>query len=219
MRPRAPRRKPHERRKLILDGAERVFARSGYAGADTAALARAGGVSAPALYRYFPTKKDLFLETLRTSGERLTAIWRRIIAEADNPLEAIERITAAYGEHAGSRPNVMRLWFHSLSDSDAPEVREVLRQTMAGLADLLRAAFEQARRAGMIDRDVDTRVAAWDVMAIGFTYEISRLVGMERDLDRDLFRAWMRHQLRSIGARGTGGRRRVTGKVAGVGGR
>ena len=43
------------------------------------------GVSAPALYRYFPTKKDLFLEILKLSGERLAEIWTRIIDDGPIP--------------------------------------------------------------------------------------------------------------------------------------
>lgn len=209
MRSRATRRPPHERRKLILDGAERVFALTGYAGADTTALARAGGVSAPALYRYFPTKKDLFLETLKVSGERLAEIWTRIIDESADPLAAMERISLAYSEHSGSRPSVMRIWFQALSDTDAPEVREVLRSSIANLASILEGNLQEAQRLGLIDGDVDPRVAAWDFMAIGFTFEISRLVGMGADLDQGLFRDWIRHHFKTIGARrgGKAGRR------------
>ena len=200
MRTRATRRPPHERRKLILDGAERVFAASGYAGADTTALARAGGVSAPALYRYFPTKKDLFLETLKVSGERLAEIWRRILEESADPVEAMERISLAYSEHSGSRPSVMRIWFQALSDTDAPEVREVLRHSIAKLAGLLDGNLREAQRLGLVDGDIDPRVAAWDFMAIGFTFEISRLVGMGAELDQGLFRDWIRHHFKTIGA-------------------
>jgi AcrR family transcriptional regulator len=195
---------------MILDGAERVFAAEGYGGADTTALARAGGVSAPALYRYFPTKKDLFLETLKVSGERLAEIWTRIIDESADPVEAMERISLAYNEHSGSRPSVMRIWFQALSDTDAPEVRKVLQKNMTNLAGLLEGNLQQAQRMGLIDSDVDPRVAAWDFMAIGFTFEISRLVGMGGDLDQDLFRDWIRHHFKTIGARRAGKTRRST---------
>jgi AcrR family transcriptional regulator len=188
-----------------------VFAASGYAGADTTALARAGGVSAPALYRYFPTKKDLFLETLKVSGERLAEIWTRIIAEAADPIEAMERISLAYSEHSGSRPSVMRIWFQALSDVDAPEVREVLRESIARLAGLLEGNLREAQRLELIDGDVDPRVAAWDFMAIGFTFEISRLVGMSAELDQGLFRDWIRHHFKTIGVRRGGKSRRKAG--------
>ena len=201
MRTRATRRPPDERRKLILDGAEGVFAAAGYAGADTTALARAGGVSAPALYRYFPTKKDLFLEILKLSGDRLAEIWTRIIDESADPLEAMQRISLAYSEHSGSRPSVMRIWFQALSDTDAPEVRDALRNSMTTLAGLLEGNLREAQTAGLIDGDVDPKVAAWDFMAIGFTFEISRLVGMGAQLDQGLFRDWIRHHFKTIGAR------------------
>jgi AcrR family transcriptional regulator len=158
-------------------------------------------VSAPALYRYFPTKKDLFLETLKVSGERLAEIWTRIIDESADPLEAMDRISRGYGEHSGSRPSMMRLWFQALSDTDAPEVRDVLRRNVMNLTSVLEGNLQQAQRMGLIDSDIDPRVAAWDFMAIGFTFEISRLVGMGADLDQGLFRDWIRHHFKTIGAR------------------
>ncbi len=44
----------------ILDAAVELFARGGYASAGMAAIAKAAGVSAGNLYRYFANKEDLF---------------------------------------------------------------------------------------------------------------------------------------------------------------
>ena len=203
MKTRAARRPPHERRKLILEGAERVFAAAGYGGADTTALARAGGVSAPALYRYFPTKKDLYIATLQTAARRLVEIWRRIVDEAADPLEAMTTIAGGYYEHGGSQPSVMRLWFQALSDTDAPEVRAALRENFTALAGLLEECLREAKVRRLIDTDVDPRMAAWDFMSIGFTFELSRLIGMGDKLDRRSFDAWRRHYFTSIGVRRT----------------
>lgn len=52
---------PHARRRELYTRAAPVFRRYGYRGATLKALARACGLSIPALYRYFPSKKAFAL--------------------------------------------------------------------------------------------------------------------------------------------------------------
>src|SRR2546430_155159 len=49
------------RREEILEAAARLFAEHGYADADLQVLADTLGVGKGTLYRYFPSKQDLFL--------------------------------------------------------------------------------------------------------------------------------------------------------------
>ena len=48
------------RRNEILDAAQRVFARNGYRGSSVAQIIKESGLSAGAIYSYFPSKEDLF---------------------------------------------------------------------------------------------------------------------------------------------------------------
>lgn len=57
----SPRMSAEDRREQVIKEAITVFARYGYEGATTAAVAQRVGVSQPYLFRLFPTKKDLFL--------------------------------------------------------------------------------------------------------------------------------------------------------------
>jgi AcrR family transcriptional regulator len=50
------------RREQILEGAQRCFARHGYAGATVARLEEEIGLSRGAIFNYFPSKQDLFVE-------------------------------------------------------------------------------------------------------------------------------------------------------------
>ncbi len=52
------------RRAQILDAAAQVFARHGFRGATTRAIAQAAGVAEGTLFRYFPTKRHLLLALL-----------------------------------------------------------------------------------------------------------------------------------------------------------
>lgn len=64
-----------ERREQILEGARRCFAEHGYEGATVAKLERTIGLSRGAIFNYFPSKDDLFLELARRDNERLIRLW------------------------------------------------------------------------------------------------------------------------------------------------
>ncbi|MCU0800662.1 MAG: TetR/AcrR family transcriptional regulator [Rhodobacteraceae bacterium] len=56
----------------VLDGARKVFMRDGFEGASVDDIAREAGVSKATLYSYFPDKRLLFMEILRTECRRQT---------------------------------------------------------------------------------------------------------------------------------------------------
>ena len=57
----------------ILAAARIVFARHGYGAATVDEIADAAGVAKGTVYLYFPSKRDLFLATLREGVEALHA--------------------------------------------------------------------------------------------------------------------------------------------------
>ncbi len=70
----APRRQTAvERRHAVLTAAVTEFARAGFAGTSTEAIAARAGISQPYLFRLFGTKKDLFIATYARVGERIVA--------------------------------------------------------------------------------------------------------------------------------------------------
>ena len=60
-----------ERRTSVLAAAVTEFARSGYAGTSTEAIAQRAGISQPYLFRLFGTKKDLFIATYDLVSDRI----------------------------------------------------------------------------------------------------------------------------------------------------
>ena len=62
-----------ERKKVILDAAQRTFVEFGYHGALMDTIAERAEVTKPILYRHFPSKLDLLLAILDRAGEELRA--------------------------------------------------------------------------------------------------------------------------------------------------
>ena len=198
IRKRASKQAAQERRRLILESAQAVFAASNYARVGTADLARAAGVSEPALYRYFPSKRELYLSSLRAAGQRLLGIWKRAFDGAADPLDFIWTTGMGYYDHVLSRSPVMRLWFQALSEADDPMVRTTLAENFAAAVDLLEENLDKGKTLGLIRRDIDSRVAAWHFMAIGLTFDLVHLLGLHEELDRRKVEDWGRLYLQSV---------------------
>ena len=64
-----------ERREQILEGARRAFAEYGYEGATVARLETATGLSRGAIFNYFPSKEDLFIELAVRDSAEMSEIW------------------------------------------------------------------------------------------------------------------------------------------------
>ncbi len=86
------------RQEEILDAATELFAKHGYSGTDTQVLADKLQVGKGTLYRYFPTKQELFLAAV-------DRVMRRLRAQVETAIEGIEepldRITQAIRAHLG----------------------------------------------------------------------------------------------------------------------
>src|SRR6266571_502765 len=74
------------RQEEILEAAARLFAEHGYADTDTQLLADELGVGKGTLYRYFPSKQDLFLAAVDRVMHRMTDQIETTIRDIADPL-------------------------------------------------------------------------------------------------------------------------------------
>jgi AcrR family transcriptional regulator len=84
-----------ERRDAVLAAAVTEFAKSGYAGTSTDAIAKRAGISQPYLFRLFGTKKDLFIATLNLVDDRIVRELTNAIKGLDSE-EAMHAMGMAY---------------------------------------------------------------------------------------------------------------------------
>ena len=64
-----------ERREQILEGARRCFAEHGYEGATVVRLEREIGLSRGAIFNYFASKEELFIELAVRDNARMSEVW------------------------------------------------------------------------------------------------------------------------------------------------
>ncbi|MGD9960357.1 TetR/AcrR family transcriptional regulator [Nocardioides sp.] len=143
-----------DRRELVLAAAMRAFARSGYAGTSTDAVAREAGVSQPYVVRIFGTKLDLFLEVFTMATDRIGEAFEQVLAEGpfDPESEADwERMGMAYTGLLADR-DFLLVMMHGFSAAGVPEIGARAR---VGMADI----FEILKRTGAGDEEVRDFVA------------------------------------------------------------
>lgn len=97
------------RRAEILDTATAVFAENGFAAADVQEIANKTGVGKGTVYRYFPSKEELFLAAVDHGMRNLKLAVDAAAASAKQPLDRIAEGVLAYLTFFDERPEIVEL--------------------------------------------------------------------------------------------------------------
>jgi len=201
---RAPRRPADERREAILQAACRVFASASYRSAGTVDIAREAGVGEPTLYRYFSDKKALYLGVLQRCRDHVLTEWSRAGDGHTNPLQALDAMGAWYFENARRDPDPLRVRVRAQADSQEDDTQELLREGYQRTAQFVRDLLARAKEQGLVDDEVNVDAAAWLFMAVGQAIDLVTLLGMEKQLDDDVFLGIQQLFARALGPRVVG---------------
>jgi TetR/AcrR family transcriptional regulator, fatty acid metabolism regulator protein len=147
-----------DRRRLLLEAAVRVFARSGYHGSRVGDIAEEAGVAHGLLYHYFNSKEEVLRTIFRENWGLLLERFRAVEAsdeQADEKLEGIAKI-------------LLRTWRND-PDLVTVMVREVartrhLQEEMEGVREafaIVERIVRQGQREGRFRADLDPRLASW----------------------------------------------------------
>jgi AcrR family transcriptional regulator len=145
----APRRPPQQRRsaetvEVLLQAAERVLARDGFARATTNRIAEEAGVSIGTLYHYYPTLEAL-IEALvhRMWREELAIIEARAPSLATlSVAEGVATLVAALAARVHERRALYQRWY-----AEAPHLGDLATGlALSDRATSLTLAFLEARR-------------------------------------------------------------------------
>lgn len=174
-----------ERRAQILRCATTVFARSNYRVAGMAEIAKEAGISEPTVYKHFVSKKQLFLTILDRVGDSTLRHWQGLAADRPDPRTLLRRIGLSQYDIVLARPDTLKLQFQALSEVEDPEIRETLRRHFAAYAEFLAAIIRQGKADGLFAQDLDIMVAVWQLISIGFTLNLTSLLGFDKELGRE----------------------------------
>ncbi|WP_273379352.1 TetR/AcrR family transcriptional regulator [Symbiobacterium thermophilum] len=155
-----PKNPPPDRRAEILDAALRLFAEKGYAAATNAEIARAAGVTAAALYYYFPSKEELFRAAVRQHIGRFVPTIKELTeqgpADSGSP-ESFRSILRSALAFFTEEKIQMVLRIVLAEGPRRPEIRQIWIDQISGIFELLAPFMMNAIASGRI-RPVDPRL-------------------------------------------------------------
>ena len=147
-----------KRRQRILEAAAELFARNTYQAVQIDDVAHLAGTGKATVYRYFPSKQELYLEGFdQALGVLEDAVASAAIASVPPPERLEAMLRTLFKTFAEQLPSLQVL---GGDDSHLAERgRQVFRRRAARIADRLRAVMDEGIATGRF-RSVDTEVFA-----------------------------------------------------------
>jgi AcrR family transcriptional regulator len=177
VRPRAGRWTQANRQAQIAEITLELIGRYGVKGTTMERIARAAGISTPALYNHFAGKDQI----LEAAQEVLLARSLQWLHSSDNP-NMLERLRELVGSMHQSRvaadPTwlVLPLFNFSVSTATADPAHQIgkgLEKVLERFVDIIEAGKDQ----GTIRKSADSKMVAWSLIGLGWTADFSAIQG------------------------------------------
>jgi AcrR family transcriptional regulator len=97
-------------RRAILDAAEKVFGRRGFADAKISEIAKETGLAVGTLYNYFSSKETIFTALLEDRGETMAAEIERLAKAPGDPIVRIWNLVRAKCEFLESHVDMLEIF-------------------------------------------------------------------------------------------------------------
>ncbi|MEO3750432.1 TetR/AcrR family transcriptional regulator [Streptomyces sp. B6B3] len=179
------------RRRQILEGAARCFARDGFHATSMQDVLRETGLSAGAVYRYFPSKETMIADLAREVLDAVHGALDQASRLPDPPppdeilVDALTRVGGML-EHPASL--VIQVWAETLRN---PELDALLRGFLTEVLAAWTRVVEVYQARGEVDPDVPAEHVARTLIACCQGFLVQRALGYG-----DV--AWLREGLRGL---------------------
>lgn len=178
------------RRQQIAEAAARCFSRNGFHATSMHDVIREAGLSAGAVYRYFPSKEALVQEI---AGETIPQVMSHLnaILEADPPPsldEVIDDLISVSEKFLDVRLRIaVQVWGEALRN---PELAEMVKSIYGGFREKFAEIARRARESGQLPPDSDDIAVSSVLFGLMPGYVLQRL--LLGDIDRQQYVAGIR---------------------------
>ena len=173
-----------ERRRMILDAALTLFARDGYAGAEVEQIAREAGIGKGTIYRYYPSKRELFLALVDSGYASLQAHMLESRSLSLPLEECFRRGFNAHVEFFLENPNYYRVMMLELPDHRLKLSGDIMKRHQRYIQPLVNT-IQACVDSGEF-RDVDPEFTAFAIASISCTVIERCLRGRGDTRERDI---------------------------------
>jgi TetR/AcrR family transcriptional regulator, fatty acid metabolism regulator protein len=175
-----------EKRRVILDAAVRVFARSGYHTSRVGDIAEEAGIAHGLLYHYFSGKDEVLETVFRENWSQLLEAFARIEASDEPPLEQLQGIAKVLLRSWRNDPDLVRVMVREVARS--PQLQGQVDEIREGFLTIQRV-IERGQADGSFRRELDPRLASWVVYGGMEELLTGWVLGQLPDGDDDVARA------------------------------
>jgi len=167
-----------DNRTRILAAARALVSEGGWKEAQVANVAAAAGIATGTVYRYFPSKAELFAEVLSRVSQREVDVLTDIAASDEAAPVRLHSAVATFVRRAMRGP---RLAYALIAEPCDKEIDEVRLKYRAAISEVIRSIIEAGQHDHQLRADVRPEVAA-TVIVGGF---MEGLIGPLCPLRRD----------------------------------
>lgn len=144
-------------RERILLAARKLVAGGGYRNAPVTAVAAAAGVSTGQIYRYFPSKAELFVEVLNQAVTHEVALLRAIAAGEGSATQRLRQAVESFVRRALAGPGLAYAFIAEPTEEDVEAERIRGRRAFG---EVFRALLAEGVAAGELpEQDLDVAAA------------------------------------------------------------
>jgi AcrR family transcriptional regulator len=189
---------PTATRDALLDAAERLFARQGFASTTIKQIGGEAGVNSALLYYYFSDKEALYRAVLERLIGGLAAEGLRRVHGIDDPPAAIRALVEGQVEMLLARPHLPELMVRELVDHQAMHAHGAITRHLAGLFGAVCEIIRAGQRSGVFRAELEPRLAAISTISQVAYFFLARpavglLLGGGGPLPDDTMREFGRH--------------------------
>jgi AcrR family transcriptional regulator len=148
-------------RQKLLTGAEEVFGELGFHNAGIVEITQHADVALGTFYLYFPDKKSIFQDLVRTLNTRLRAAIREQIREIDDRLEQEVIGFETFFEFVRKHKNLYKVILQAESVDE-----DLYRWHYRTLAEGYVRGLRRAQAAGQVRTDLDAETLAYSLMGM-----------------------------------------------------
>jgi|TARA_R110000782_G_scaffold211115_3_gene299075 AcrR family transcriptional regulator len=167
-----------QRREQLLDVAESLFAQQGYAGATTAQIAKAAGVTEPIIYRHFKSKRDLFVALIERTGKRTLALWQGDVSTEEDPAQRLARILADNPMVSAEGRAGYKVLLQAIPEVEDTLIAKAVAEHMRLLHEFLTTEIKRAQEAHRVTSRFSAEVIAWTLIHLGMGYGVVDAMGV-----------------------------------------
>ena len=167
-------------REKIIEVAKKVFAKYGYRRTTLSDIADELGVTAPALYRYFPSKKELFKECIRSVANEVIG---KILGEVERVSDPKEKLFVYFKAKIGTISELFYIYNVTLDVARElkTEVEAIRDEKLVDTEfDIIRSIVEEGMKKGIF-REVDVDKACFVIYSVSNSTLLDRALSWSDD--------------------------------------